>query len=101
MPSRPIINWILGHEAETGWAYANNFQRLSQRLTKFQQVADSSASTDVAIYFDVVIARKYPAVSRKSIVRLGGPRPLDIFENGDPRKLKLALEIGRASCRER
>lgn len=92
MPARPVVNWILGHEAETGWAYANNFHRLSRSLTAFDHTSNSPEPADVAIYFDVLIARDYPSTSRKAIVRVGGPRPLDVVERGDPERLRRALE---------
>ena len=92
MPARPVVNWVLGHEAETGWAYTNNFVRLSTCLNGFDHMSNSSEFSDVAIYFDVLIARDYPTTSRKAIVRAGGPRPLDIVERGDPERLRRALE---------
>lgn len=92
MPARPVVNWVLGHEATAGWAYTNNFLRLSQSLPGFDHVSNSEGPADVAIYFDVLIARDYPAISSKAIVRAGGPRPLDIVSGGDPERLRLALE---------
>lgn len=92
MPARPIVNWILGHEAETGWAYSNNFQRLSRNLSGFDHTSDSPEAADVAIYFDVLIARDYPTASRKAILRAGGARPLDVVGGDDPERLRLALE---------
>lgn len=92
MPARPVVNWILGQEAKTGWAYFNNFQRLSVSLPRFEHVADSQRPADIAIYFDPLIARDFPAVSRKSIIRVSGPRPLDFVEDGDPGNLRRAFE---------
>ncbi len=92
LPMRPRVNWILGHEVNTGWAYYNNFCRLNAKLDDFEHITNSSSETEIAIYFDPLIARDYPAKSKRSILRVGGPRPLEIIEKGNPNNLKLALQ---------
>lgn len=84
------INWIVGNDA-SGWAYTNNFHRLTRKLPYFTHDLNSDAEADLAIYFDVVIARTSPRPSRTKLVRIGGPRPLDLEFGNDKGRMQERL----------
>ncbi|MDB5378374.1 MAG: hypothetical protein JWR00_2820, partial [Rubritepida sp.] len=46
---------------------------------------------DVAVYFDVIVAERFPVKARHSIVRVGGPRPLDRLYGSDPDRMRDGL----------
>lgn len=77
------INWVIGPPDNIGWAYGNNAKRLAGRLGNYKHVISAQTPSDVAIYFDAIIAERYPVEARKSILRIGGPRPLDRLYGDD------------------
>jgi len=74
---KPSINWVIGPADNIGWAYGNNAKRLAGRLSTYQHIIAGTDNADVAIYFDAIVADRYASPSKKSILRIGGPRPLD------------------------
>ena len=81
-PTR-TINWVIGPPDNIGWAYGNNAKRLAGRLGNYKHVISAQTPSDVAIYFDALVAERYPVEARKSILRIGGPRPLDRLYGDD------------------
>lgn len=77
------INWVIGPPDNIGWAYGNNAKRLAGRLGNYKHVISAQTPSDVAIYFDAIVAERYPIEARKSILRVGGPRPLDRLYGDD------------------
>jgi glycosyltransferase involved in cell wall biosynthesis len=75
--NKKTINWVIGPPDNIGWAYGNNAKRLSERLGSYRHMISASERCDVAVYFDAIVADRYPAQAKKSILRIGGPRPLD------------------------
>ncbi|MDB5972500.1 MAG: hypothetical protein JWQ90_4950 [Hydrocarboniphaga sp.] len=75
--NKKTVNWVIGPPDNIGWAYGNNAKRLSARLMSYRHMISATERTDVAIYFDAIVADRYPAPAKKSILRIGGPRPLD------------------------
>jgi glycosyltransferase involved in cell wall biosynthesis len=85
------INWVIGPPDNIGWAYGNNAKRLAGRLTNYKHVISAQAPSDVAIYFDALVAERYPVEARKSILRIGGPRPLDRLYGDDLEAMRRAF----------
>lgn len=87
---RARISWIIGPAENIGWAYGNNARRLSAHMPGFDhQIAVEDA--DIAVYFDVIVAERYPVRARHSIVRIGGPRPLERIYGSDPARMRAGL----------
>jgi glycosyltransferase involved in cell wall biosynthesis len=74
---RASINWVVGPQENLNWAYGNNARRLSERLSNFDHLVSSNQASDIAVYFDALVAERYPAVAQRSVLRIGGPRPLN------------------------
>jgi len=89
-PTR-TINWVIGPPDNIGWAYGNNAKRLAGRLTNYKHVISAQTPSDVAIYFDALVAERYPVEARKSILRIGGPRPLDRLYGDDLEAMRRAF----------
>lgn len=89
-PTR-TINWVIGPPDNIGWAYGNNAKRLAGRLTNCKHVISAQTPSDVAIYFDALVAERYPVEARKSILRIGGPRPLDRLYGDDLEAMRRAF----------
>jgi glycosyltransferase involved in cell wall biosynthesis len=84
------VSWVIGPKENAGWAYGNNARRLSQQLPEFDHVIGTE-DADVAVYFDVIVAERYPVKARHSVVRVGGPRPLDRLYGSDPARTRDGL----------
>lgn len=85
------INWVIGPPDNIGWAYGNNAKRLAGRLGDYKHVISAQTPSDVAIYFDALVAERYPVEARKSILRIGGPRPLDRLYGDDLEAMRRAF----------
>ncbi len=97
-PAAPVattlksINWVIGPPDNLGWAYGNNAKRLAALLPKFEHRISSAEPSNVAVYFDAIIAERYPAQAKRSILRIGGPRPLDRLFGNDIGAMAKAFE---------
>ncbi|WP_176695923.1 glycosyltransferase [Phenylobacterium immobile] len=88
---KKLINWVIGPADNIQWAYGNNAKRLSSRLAGYDhKIADTGAS-DVAVYFDAKVADRYKVDAKKSVLRIGGPRPLDTMFGDDIEKMREAF----------
>ena len=85
------INWVIGPPDNIGWAYGNNAKRLAGRLGDYKHVISAQTPSDVAIYFDALVAERYTVEARKSILRIGGPRPLDRLYGDDLEAMRRAF----------
>lgn len=87
---KPSITWVIGPAENIGWAYGNNARRLSAVIPGYvHKIGVDDA--DIAIYFDVILAERYPVNARHSILRVGGPRPLDRLYAGDAERMRRGL----------
>jgi glycosyltransferase involved in cell wall biosynthesis len=75
-PTRSSINWVVGPRENLSWAYGNNARRLSEKLGAFDHYLSSDQACDIAVYFDALVAERYPAPANRSVLRIGGPRPI-------------------------
>ena len=89
---RPLINWVIGPPDNASWAYGNNAKRLAANLPAYRHAISTKEPSAVAVYFDVLVAQRFPVYAEHSIVRLGGPRPLDRLFGDDVGKLRQGLE---------
>jgi glycosyltransferase involved in cell wall biosynthesis len=95
-PAKPkvankLINWVIGPADNIQWAYGNNAKRLSSKLGRYDhKIADTGAS-DIAVYFDAKVADRYKVDAQKSVLRIGGPRPLDNLFGDDIDKMREAF----------
>ncbi len=86
------INWIIGPPDNMGWAYGNNAKRLSEHLRDYNHQISSNQPADIAVYFDALVAERYPVEARRSILRIGGPRPLDRLYGEDEGAMRDAFK---------
>jgi glycosyltransferase involved in cell wall biosynthesis len=70
------INWVTGPKENLNWAYGNNAKRIADKLAGYEHVISSEGRADIAVYFDALIAERCAVRADKSVLRLGGPRPL-------------------------
>lgn len=85
------VNWVIGPPDNIAWAYGNNAKRLMRELSGFDHSISSNDPCDIAVYFDVIVAERFPVSAKHSIVRIGGPRPLDRLYGDDRNKLRDGL----------
>lgn len=85
------INWIVGGEDNSGWAYENNAKRFISELSEYNHFIQGNEHSDVAVYFDILLFDRMPVGSSQNIVRIGGPRPIDRLCEGNLHKLKEVL----------
>jgi glycosyltransferase involved in cell wall biosynthesis len=85
------INWVIGPPDNIGWAYGNNAERLAEGLSDYRHLVSGNEPADIAVYFDALVAQLYPVKARKSVLRLGGPRPLKRLFNGDEEAMRHAF----------
>lgn len=85
------INWVIGPPDNIGWAYGNNAERLAEGLSDYRHLVSGDEPADIAVYFDALVAQLYPVKARKSVLRLGGPRPLKRLFNGDEEAMRHAF----------
>lgn len=74
---RLTVNWVIGPADNIGWAYGNNAKRLGGQLKQYAHLIADTGPSDLAVYFDAIVAERFKVDSKKSILRIGGPRPLD------------------------
>jgi glycosyltransferase involved in cell wall biosynthesis len=86
------LNWVIGPADNIGWAYGNNAKRLSGRLSNYRHVIADLKPSDIAIYFDAIVADRHPVESKYSLLRIGGPRPLDRLYGEDSGALRKGLD---------
>ena len=72
----PLINWVIGPDDNHGWAYGNNARRLSKQLGNYRHVINSVERADVAVFFDPLVAERYPA---EAAVRIVASRRSSLF----------------------
>ncbi|RXF73249.1 glycosyltransferase [Hansschlegelia zhihuaiae] len=87
----PSVNWVIGPDSNIEWAYGNNAKRLSIELPGWEHHLAGTAPSDLAVYFDAIVAERYPQQSLASVLRVGGPRPLDRLYGDDVSKLERGL----------
>lgn len=87
----PLMNWVIGPPENAGWAYGNNARRLAGRLKHLRHLIGGTAPAQVALYFDPIVAERYPMPADHSILRIGGPRPLDRLFGDDRDALNRGL----------
>lgn len=88
---RKTINWVIGPADNIAWAYGNNAKRLAGKLKNFNHVIAGKDPADIAVYFDAIVAERFGVKAKKSILRLGGPRPLDRLYGDDVEKMRAGL----------
>lgn len=88
---RQSINWVVGPAENTTWAYGNNARRLATRLPAYDHHISADTECDIAVYFDALVAANHPVKAGKSVLRLGGSRPLDRLFGKDDGALATAL----------
>jgi glycosyltransferase involved in cell wall biosynthesis len=91
VPARSSINWVVGPQENLSWAYGNNARRLSEKLGGFDHYVSSDQFCDIAVYFDALVAERYPATATRSILRIGGPRPINRLFGDDTAALAAFL----------
>lgn len=89
--AKKTINWVIGPPDNIGWAYGNNAKRLSALLPSYDHRISSAEPSDLAIYFDALVAERFEVEAKKSILRIGGPRPLDRLFGNDVEAMRKAL----------
>lgn len=89
---KKLINWVIGPADNIQWAYGNNAKRLSGRLTRYDHKIADTGESDVAVYFDAKVADRYKVKAGKSVLRIGGPRPLDSLFGDDIEAMRKAFE---------
>lgn len=87
VPLRRKINWVVGPTENLSWAYGNNARRLAAHIGSFDHELSSSEPCDVAVYFDAIVAQRYPVEADKKVLRIGGPRPLTRLFGDDTKAL--------------
>lgn len=87
---KPTITWVIGPPENVGWAYGNNARRLAAVIPGFAHTIGVD-DADIAVYFDVILAERYPVNARHSVVRVGGPRPLERLYGLDPERMRRGL----------
>ncbi|MBS7788964.1 glycosyltransferase [Roseococcus sp. SDR] len=90
--NKRAVNWIIGPADNAGWAYGNNAKRLAERLPNFEHSIAGSDPAAIAVYFDAIVAERYPAEARRSVLRIGGPRPLDRLFGDDVEAMRKGLK---------
>lgn len=85
------INWVIGPPENIGWAYGNNAERLAKKLGAYKHAVSDNKPADIAVYFDALVADRYPVEARKSVLRIGGPRPLDRLYGDDEEAMRKAF----------
>jgi glycosyltransferase involved in cell wall biosynthesis len=88
---KPLINWVIGPPDNAGWAYGNNARRLAREMPGYRHEISTSERAAVAVYFDAIVAERYTVPADKSILRIGGPRPLDRLFGDDEDKARAGL----------
>ena len=88
----PSINWVIGPSKSAGWAYGNNARRLASRLGAYRHAVNHKTATDIAVFFDARVAKRYLASARVRVLRIGGPRPLDHVYGNNVEKMRKGLE---------
>lgn len=86
------INWVVGGEDNSGWAYENNAKRFISEMPQYEHFIQAAEVSDVAIYFDVLLFDRMPVQASQNILRIGGPRPIDRLCGQDDEKLKSILK---------
>ncbi len=85
-PGMMKVAWMMGAEAEKGWAYSNNARRfIDQMRFDSHKINQANPENDVAVFFDPLIHNASDQRGRVNVVRLGGPRPLARLFGGDVR----------------
>lgn len=91
MRPKPTINWIMNSD-NVGWAYGNNAKALAAQMPQFRHVIDGEgADYDIALYFDIKLFKMHGVKARKSVLRVGGPRPLALTYGQDYQHLQADL----------
>lgn len=85
------INWIIGGDDNSGWAYENNANRFISEISEYDHFMYSNAPSDVALYFDILLFDRMRVEAPQNIVRIGGPRPIKRLCGEDSQKLKKVL----------
>lgn len=82
-PGAMKVGWIMGGEAERGWAYSNNARRFINKMRyDSHKINKANPDNDVALFFDPLIHQGSDQRGRVNLVRLGGPRPLNRLFGG-------------------
>jgi len=95
------VIWLYGSQEQSDWAYGVNARRLSSQLDKFQHTIGRKSRRwwkkyDIKFSFDLLIAGSRGTQrirARKSIVRVGGPAPLENVSRGDREALASYLSF--------
>ncbi|MGW7159265.1 glycosyltransferase [Paenibacillus taichungensis] len=85
------VNWLTGGASNKGWAYENNATRFKENIDQFHHEINSEKKSDIAVYFDVRIYEQVGNAAAVNVLRIGGPRPLQILYQEDGQKLREGL----------
>lgn len=89
--SQTLVNWVIGPKDNLGWAYGNNATRLSAEMPEWRHAISGDEPADLVLYFDALVADRYPTEGRRSVLRVGGARPLDKLYGSDREALRKGL----------
>lgn len=88
----PLVNWVIGPENNIEWAYGNNAKRFAARLPGWEHEISGRREADIVLFFDVLVADRFPARGARRIVRVGGARPLDRLFGEEAGPMRRGLE---------
>lgn len=92
-PQKPVLNWVMNPD-NVGWAYGNNARQLAQYLPEFEHVIDGTEpGADLALYFDIRIFKMRGVLGKRNILRVGGPRPIELAYGQDLIRLRDDLAV--------
>ena len=85
---KPVLNWVMNPD-NVGWAYGNNARMLAPHLAEFEHVIDGTeAGSDLALYFDIKIFKMRGVLGQRNVLRVGGPRPIELTYGDDFARLR-------------
>lgn len=87
----PSVNWVIGPANNIQWAYGNNAKRFIENMPRWSHEISGRSVADIALYFDVLVAKRYAVPGRRKMVRIGGARPIDTLYGDDPERLREGL----------
>ncbi|NUB46518.1 glycosyltransferase [Fertoebacter nigrum] len=90
---KPVLNWVMNPD-NVGWAYGNNARMLAPHLPEFEHVIDGTEpGADLALYFDIKIFKMRGVLGQRNVLRVGGPRPIELAYGDDFARLRADLSV--------
>ncbi len=86
--ARPTLNWVTNPD-NAGWAYGNNARLLAGWMPGFEHRFDAAGEvTAAALYFDIRIFQMRGRSAARNVLRVGGPRPIELAYGADLARLR-------------